>query len=409
MNGFSEEITLEGHIIDSWILPKVFDAVMDLGGAFDLQEIRVGRRKDEPSFARLKISAESEAQLHRILAALQDYGAELVSRGDVRTEPAPRDGVLPDDFYSTTHLPTQVRLSGRWVDVDGTEMDLVIIVDRTQSRAWMVPMADVRQGDPIVVGHEGIRVIPLQRSRERELFSFMASDVSAEKPKRLVIEEIAKQMRETRAHGGKILVVAGPAIVHSGAGPDLARIIRAGFVQALFGGNAIAAHDVEAALLGTSLGTALHSGQPVEGGHRHHMVAINAIRRAGSLRAAVEAGILREGIMYECIRNNVEMVLAGSVRDDGPIPDVITEMGAAQRRMRAAVQGVEMALMIATMLHSIATGNMLSASVKIVAVDINPAVVTKLADRGTFQALGLVTDAELFTRELAEALGLNGK
>jgi lysine-ketoglutarate reductase/saccharopine dehydrogenase-like protein (TIGR00300 family) len=409
MNGFSEEITLEGHIIDSWILPKVFDAVMDLGGAFDLQEIRVGRRKDEPSFARLKISAESEAQLHRILAALQDYGAELVSRGDVRTEPAPRDGVLPDDFYSTTHLPTQVRLNGRWVDVDGTEMDLVILVDRAQSRAWMVPMADVRLGEPIVVGHEGIRVIPLQRSRERELFSFMASDVSSEKPKRLVIEEIAKQMRETRAHGGKILVVAGPAIVHSGAGQYLARIIRAGFVQALFGGNAIAAHDVEAALLGTSLGTALHSGQPVEGGHRHHMVAINAIRRAGSLRAAVEAGILHEGIMYECIRNNVEMVLAGSVRDDGPIPDVITEMGEAQRQMRAAVQGVEMALMIATMLHSIATGNMLSASVKIVAVDINPAVVTKLADRGTFQALGLVTDAELFMRELAEALGLNGK
>ncbi len=406
VDSFSEEITLEGHIIDSWILPKVFDTVMDLGGAFDLQEIRVGRRKDETSFARLKISADSDEQLNRIITALQGYGAVLVSRGDVRSEPAPGDGALPDDFYSTTNLPTQVRLNGRWIDVEGTEMDLAIVVDRAHTRAGMVPMADVRQGQPVVVGHEGIRVMPLQRSRERELFAFMASDVSSEKPKRLMIEEIAKQMRETRAHNGKVLVVAGPAIVHSGAAPYLARIIRAGFVQVLFGGNAIAAHDVEAALMGTSLGIALHSGMPIEGGHRHHMAAINTIRRAGSLRAAVEKGILREGIMYECIRNQVEMVLAGSVRDDGPVPDVIMDMGEAQRRMRAAVRGVEMALMIATMLHSIATGNLLPASVKIVAVDINPAVVTKLADRGSFQALGLVTDAELFVRELAEALGV---
>jgi lysine-ketoglutarate reductase/saccharopine dehydrogenase-like protein (TIGR00300 family) len=285
-------------------------------------------------------------------------------------------------------------------------MDLVIVIDRVNARARMIPMADVRAGDQVVIGHDGIRVLPFERGRTRELFSFMGSDVSSEKPKRLVIEEIAKTMRETRAHNGKILVVAGPAIVHSGAGPYLAALIRAGFVQVLFGGNAIAAHDVESALLGTSLGIALHTGQPIEGGHRHHMVAINAIRRAGSLRAAVEQGVLREGVMYECIRNNVEMVLAGSIRDDGPIPDVITDTQEAQRKMRAAVQGVEMALMISTMLHSIATGNMLPASVKVVAVDINPAVVTKLADRGTFQALGLVTDAELFMRELAEALAL---
>ena len=406
MNGFSEEITLEGHIIDSGILSKVWGTVMDLGGEFDLQEIRVGKRKDETSFARMKISAGSDAQLHRILTALQDDGAEIVSRGDVHTEPAPLDGVLPDDFYSTTHMPTQVRINGQWVDVSGTEMDLAIVVDHARASARMVPMADVRKSDPVAVAHEGIRVLPPQRSRSRELFSFMGSEASSEKPKRLVIEEIAAQMRETRTHGGKILVVAGPAIVHSGAGPCLARLIRAGFVQALFGGNAIAAHDVESALLGTSLGVALHNGEAVEGGHRHHMIAINTIRRAGSLRAAVEQGILREGVMYECIRNNVELVLAGSVRDDGPLPDVTTDTMVAQHKMRAAVQGAEMALMIATMLHSIATGNMLPASVKVVAVDINPAVVTKLADRGTFQALGLVTDAELFMRELAEALGV---
>ncbi len=406
MNTHSEEITLEGHIIDSWVLPRVFDAVMDLGGEFDLKEIRVGRKKDETSFARLNISAPTPAQLGQILTVLQSYGAVLVSAGDARTAPAPRDGALPDDFYSTTHFPTQVRLDGKWVDVENTEMDLAIVLDRARQRAWMLPMADVQKDAAVVVGHEGIRVVPPPRARHRELFSFMSSDVSSEKPKRLVIEEIAREMQATRARAGKILIVAGPAIVHSGAGAYLARMIRGGYVQALFGGNAIAAHDVEAALLGTSLGVALKSGHAVEGGHRHHMIAINQIRRAGSLRAAVDAGILREGIMYECIQNNVEMVLAGSVRDDGPIPDVINDMQEAQKQMRAAVRGVEMALMIATMLHSIATGNMLPAAVKVVAVDMNPSVVTKLADRGTFQALGLVTDAELFLRELADALGV---
>lgn len=404
MNGYSEEITLEGHIIDSGILSKVWGTVMDLGGEFDLQDIQVGKRKNETSFARMKISASSGEQLQTILIALQDEGAVIVSQKDVRTAPVLQDGVLPDEFYSTTHMPTQVRIKGQWVDVTGTEMDLAIVIDLAKMSARMTPMADVHVGEQVVVGHEGIHVLPPERSRGRELFSFMQSDVSSEKPKRLVIEEIAKQMRATRAHGGKILIVAGPAIVHSGAGPFLARMIRAGFVQVLFGGNAIAAHDVESALLGTSLGVALHTGMPIEGGHRHHMVAINAIRRAGSLRAAVEQGILREGVMYECVRNNVEVVLAGSIRDDGPLPDVITDTQVAQRAMRSAARDVEMALMISTMLHSIATGNLLPASVKVVAVDINPAVVTKLADRGTFQALGLVTDAELFMRELAEAL-----
>ena len=405
-NRLTEEITLEGHIIDSWILPKVFDTVMDLGGSFELLEIRVGRRKDETSFARLNVSAESESQLGRILTTLQDHGAVLATQSDVRTEPAPANGVLPDDFYSTTHMPTQIRLGGKWVEVQNTEMDLIITVDREQSLACMVPMADVQRGDAVVVGHHGIRVIPPQRSRSHEVFSFMASEVSSERPKRRVIEELAREMSQTRARGGKILVVAGPAIVHSGAGPYLARMIRAGFVQVLFGGNAIAAHDVESVLLGTSLGVTLRSGQQVEGGHRHHMFAINAVRKAGSLRLAVESGLLREGIMFECIKNKVDLVLTGSVRDDGPIPDVILDMAEAQRRMREAVKGVDMALMIATMLHSIATGNMLPASVKVVAVDINPAVVTKLADRGTFQALGLVTDAELFVRELTSALGV---
>lgn len=406
MNGFSEEITLEGHIIDSGILMKVFDTVMDLGGSFDLEDIRVGRKKDETSFARLRILAETEEGLHQIISALQGYGAGVVSNGDAHTEAAPDDGVLPEHFYSTTNLPTQVRLNGSWVDVDGTEMDLVVVLDRAGGTARMVPMGDIRKDDPVVVGHGGVRVVPLERAREREVFSFMVGGASSERPKRLVIKDIAKQMKDTREKGGRILVVGGPAIIHTGAAPHLAKIIRAGYVQALFGGNAIATHDVESALFGTSLGINLKNGQPVEGGHNHHMAAINVVRRLGSLRAAVDAGVLRGGVVYECLNKNVEMVLAGSVRDDGPLPDVVVDMGEAQRQMRAALKGVELTLMIATMLHSIATGNMLPASVKTVVVDINPAVVTKLVDRGTHQAVGLVTDAELFLRELVEALGI---
>lgn len=409
MNSFSEEVTLEGHIIDSWTLPRAFDTIMDMGGSFDVLEMQVGRAKDEVSFARLKVHAQTEKKLESILLELQSFGAVLASRDDVACEPAPADGVLPEDFYSSTHLPTQVRLNGRWVEVKNTEMDLVIIIDPTRSDARMIPSAAVRQGELVVVGHDGIRILPPQRSREREVFSFMGSNVSSEHPKRLVIEEIARQMREIRARGGRILIVAGPAIVHSGAGPYLAKLIRDGYVQVLFGGNAIATHDVESVLLGTSLGVALKDGRAVPGGHRNHMAAINTIRGAGSLSAAVESGLLREGIMYECIKNNVDLVLAGSVRDDGPMPDVITDTAVAQVRMRSALVGVELVLMIATMLHSIATGNMLKASVKVVAVDINPAVVTKLADRGTFQALGLVTDAELFVRELSSAIDAGEK
>jgi lysine-ketoglutarate reductase/saccharopine dehydrogenase-like protein (TIGR00300 family) len=409
MTSLSEEVTLEGHIIDSWTLPRAFDTIMDMGGSFDVQEIQVGRAKDEVSFARLKVHADTEKKLESILLALQSFGAVLASRDDVSYLPAPADGVLPQDFYSTTHLPTQVRLNGHWVEVRNTEMDLAIVVSPAYSEAHMIPSAAVCKGELVVVGHDGIRILPPQRSREREIFSFMGSNVSSEHPKRLVIEEIAKQMRDIRRRGGKVLVVAGPAIVHSGAGPLLAKLIRDGYVQVLFGGNAIATHDVESILFGTSLGVCLHNGQPVPGGHRNHMAAINAIRSVGSLRQAVETGFLQEGIMYECIKNNVDLVLAGSVRDDGPMPDVITDTTKAQVRMRSALVGVEMVLMIATMLHSIATGNMLKASTKVVAVDINPAVVTKLADRGTFQALGLVTDAELFVRELASAIATGEK
>jgi lysine-ketoglutarate reductase/saccharopine dehydrogenase-like protein (TIGR00300 family) len=400
----TETIELRGHIIDSLILPRVWDMIMDLGGNFEVEEMHIGRRKDEPSYARMQVIAPDDAVLEAMLAELQQLGATIVRAQDAKTERVEQAGVLPDDFYSTTNLPTQVRVNGRWVDVAQIEMDVAIVVNHQAGRAVCCPMHEVQVGDEVVVGHGGIKVMPLERARHREFFAFMQSDVSSERTKVLAIQEVARQMRETRSRGGKILFVLGPAVIHTGAGKYIAELIRQGYVQVIFGGNAIITHDVESVMFGTSLGVNLASGEPVEHGHRHHLRAINAVRRAGSLQRAVELGLIREGLTYEALRHGVELVLAGSIRDDGPMPGVITDMVAAQREMRRAIEGVEMAVMVASMLHAIATGNILPATVKTVMVDINPAVVTKVADRGTTQAAGLVTDAELFLRELVEAL-----
>jgi lysine-ketoglutarate reductase/saccharopine dehydrogenase-like protein (TIGR00300 family) len=400
----NELIELSGHIIDSWTLPRAWDIIMDRGGNFAVEQMRVGASKTEPSYARLKIEAPNDEILELILSELQQFGAVLVHGSDVQTVPVEQNGVLPAKFYSTTNLPTQVRLKGQWVNVEGIEMDVAVVIDRASGRAYCRPMHEVQVGEQVVIGHDGIRVHPFERAREREAFAFMQSNVSSERVKVLAIHEIARQMKETRARDGKILFVLGPAVIHTGAGRYVADLIRRGYVQVIFGGNAIVTHDVESALFGTSLGVDLRSGEQVEGGHRNHLRAINAVRAVGSLEKALEAGLLREGITYEVMKRDIPMVLAGSIRDDGPMPGVINDMQEAQRKMRQEVQGVEMAIMVASMLHAIATGNLLPATVRTVVVDINPAVVTKLADRGSFQAAGLVTDAELFLRELAEEL-----
>ena len=402
----SEVIELSGHIIDSWTLPRAWDVIMDRGGNFTVEEMRIGRHKTETSYARLKVEAPDENTLDLILTELQQFGASLVDGDDAQTDAVEQNGVLPASFYSTTNLPTQVRVRGQWVQVEQIEMDVAIVVDTTKKRAYCKPMHEVQVGERVVIGHSGIRVQPFERARERESFAFMQSSVSTEKVKVLAIHEIARQMKETRASGGKILFVLGPAVIHTGAGRYVADLIRQGYVQVIFGGNAIITHDIESALFGTSLGVDLHSGEQVEGGHRNHLRAINAIRALGSVEKAVEAGLLREGITYEALKHGVRMVLAGSIRDDGPMPGVISDMREAQQQMRAALPGVQMALMVASMLHAIATGNLLPSTVRTVVVDINPSVVTKLADRGSFQAAGLITDAELFLRELAEALNV---
>lgn len=401
----TQEIELQGHIIDSLILPRIWDTIMRQGAAFQVHEMRVGASADEPSYARMAITADSPVALDALLADLELLGAELVGTPDAQTQPVAMAGVLPDDFYATTNLPTEARIDSAWVPVQDIEMDVAIIIDRATQTARCQPMHLVKPGDEVVVGHAGVRVHPLERARgTNDVFSFMQNSVSSERSKALVIRDIAQEMRAARARGEKILLVLGPAIVHTGARRYVAELIDLGFVQVIFGGNAVAAHDCEAAMFGTSLGVDLQTGDPVQDGHRNHLRAINTIRRYGSLQAAVAAGVVQEGIIAASLRNNVELVLAGSIRDDGPVPGVITEMVTAQETMRAAVKGVGVTLMLASMLHGIATGNLLPATVHLVVVDINPAVVTKLADRGTTQAIGLVTDAELFLRELVDHL-----
>ena len=394
-------LVLAGHIIDSMMLPQVMDLVMDEGGNFTIEELKVGQHKTDTSLCRMEIIASSAEQLDRIVRRARALGATAESEEPAQLEKVAVQGVFPEGFYSTSNLPTEVLLGDHWARVEQIEMDTAIAVDRKTQRAWCIPFQDAKLGMEVVVGYKGVRVTPLERSRQTEIFSFMGSEVSAEKPKKVLIGEIAKEMHAIRKSGGRIVVVAGPAVVHTGAGRYLSRLIELGFVQVLFAGNALAVHDVEAALFGTALGINIESGRATEHGHEHHMRAINRVRAAGGLRQMVQSGQLTSGVMKSAIDHGVDIVLAGSVRDDGPLPDVITDMIVAQQRMRAALSGVRMALMLSTMLHSIATGNMLPAGVRTVCVDINPAVVTKLADRGSWQSIGLVTDVESFLRELA--------
>jgi lysine-ketoglutarate reductase/saccharopine dehydrogenase-like protein (TIGR00300 family) len=400
-----ETVLLHGHIIDSLLLPKVLDIILQFGGTFELAEIHIGKTREELSSARIIVHAETPERLGRILAEVQSHGATVEKDADCRWLAAPADGVFPEDFYATTNLPTEVRLHGRWVPVTGIEMDLGVRLDPDGRCAMTVPMAEVRQGDRIVVGREGIRVAPLERPAKLDVFGFMEADVSAERPHGHVIADIARRMRMLRESGRKVLFAGGPAIIHAGGREPLAWLIESGFIHVLFCGNALAAHDMEAHLYGTSLGFDLAGGPAPHYGHEHHLRTINRIRAIGSIEEAVRAGVITTGIMAACVRRGVKVVMAGTIRDDGPLPGVITDSVKAQAAMRAALPGVGLALLVASTLHAVATGNLLAASVPTVCVDVNPAVPTKLADRGSFQAVGLVMDSASFLRELARELG----
>jgi lysine-ketoglutarate reductase/saccharopine dehydrogenase-like protein (TIGR00300 family) len=400
----SETLETRGHLMDTGVLALVLDDVLSYGGDYRIDRLDVGRAHEDESYARIVVSADDDDALQRLLMRLQTHGVNQVDPGEAVLREADRDGVFPEDFYSTTNLETVVRLDSGWVPVEQPEMDCGLVVE--DGRVRTVPVSDVRAGMQVVCGAGGVKVVlPLrEHSTTGDGFEFMSSSVSSEKPQALLVRQIAATMREVKAEGGRILWVGGPGIVHTGAAPALVRLVEAGYVDVLFAGNALATHDIEAALYGTSLGVDLAQGKGVEHGHEHHIRAINTIRRAGSIADAVAQGVLTGGLMHSLVTHGKEFVLVGSVRDDGPLPDVFTDVIDGQRAMRAQLPGVGFAIMVATMLHSIATGNLLPASVPLVCVDINPATVTKLADRGSAQAVGIVTDIGLFLEQLARDL-----
>jgi lysine-ketoglutarate reductase/saccharopine dehydrogenase-like protein (TIGR00300 family) len=382
----SEIVELKGHIIDSLSLPRVLDAILARGGEFEMESVSVGKTRHEQSRIVIRVIAPDQDTLEGVLAHIEQEGANRVNQGDAALEPAPKGGIFPEGFYCTTNLPTRVRISGTWTEVERIEMDCGIVIEN--GRAITTPMNQIRAGQFVVVGHDGVRVETRPRSEQPGVFEFMSSAVSSEKPKGPMLAAVAQRIAQVKSEGRKVLLVGGPGIVHSGSTEAVARMIRGGCIDVLFAGNALALHDIEAAIFGTSLGVSIKEGKLAAHGHEHHLRAVNTIRRIGSIAEAVRQGVIERGIMYECVKSGVPFVLAGSIRDDGPLPDVITDTLEAQDAMRAHLPGVGLALMVA--------------------VDINPAVVTKLADRGTIQAVGIVTDAALFMRELANVLAEEG-
>ncbi|MBV8898087.1 MAG: TIGR00300 family protein [Acidobacteriaceae bacterium] len=398
----SEVVEAHGHLIDSHIMEGIFDAVVEAGGRFTVEQFSIGRTNSDPSSLRLRIEASTQEQMERMMTALLAFGCAPLQTGEVELKVAESDRCAPEDFYSTTNQRTIVRHKGQWLEVRNQRMDAMIVV--RGSVAECRRLRDIKGGDPVVTGMHGIRVVPEAKERDRDAFAFMSNDISSERQVETAVAQTAAIMRQVRAEGRKIVAVAGPVVVHTGGCGPLSSLIRNGWIDVLLAGNALAVHDIEAALLGTSLGVRTKDGRLEEHGHRNHMRAINAIYRAGGIAAAVESGRLNSGVMYECVRANVPFILAGSLRDDGPLPEVITDMNQAQDAYAAELRNAGVVLCLSSMLHSIAVGNMLPAWVKIVCVDINPAVPTKVSDRGTGQAVGVVTDVGLFLTLLSRNL-----
>jgi lysine-ketoglutarate reductase/saccharopine dehydrogenase-like protein (TIGR00300 family) len=407
----SRVIRMEGHLLDAGLINRALDLIVDAGGSFQVLNFNLGEQRQSTSAAEVKVSAPSHEVMEEIISRLIDLGAVNLPQDerDAKLEPVIQDGVAPDDFYVSTIYPTEVRIQGQWVKVENQRMDGAIAINQTPNGivARCKILRDVKVGDQVVVDVLGIRTIRKTESRElrnTQEFSFMSAGVSSERRVELIVEQVAWELRKIRDAGGKVVVTAGPVVIHTGGGEHLARLIREDYVQALLGGNAIAVHDIEQNMMGTSLGVDMKRGVAVHGGHRHHLKVINTIRRHGSIAKAVEAGIIKSGVMYECVHNHVPFVLAGSIRDDGPLPDTQMDLIKAQEEYAKHLEGAEMILMLSSMLHSIGVGNMTPAGVKMVCVDINPAVVTKLSDRGSIESVGVVTDVGLFLSLLIQQL-----
>lgn len=398
----TEVVEAQGHLVDSHIMERIFDTVVEFQGKFEVERFTIGRTNSDPSNLRLRIEAPNHKLMEQTLESLISLGCTPVDTGDAELRLIEKDTCAPEDFYSTTNHRTSIRINAEWIEVQDQRMDALIVV--REREAWCRKLRDIRAGDFVVAGMHGIRVVPESKERDRLAFSFMSNGISSERQVETAVQQTANLMQSTLDAGQKIIVVGGPVVVHTGGAPSLAKLIRHGFVQAVLSGNALGVHDIEAALIGTSLGIRLADGRQEEHGHRNHMRAINAINHAGGIRAAVESGRLTTGIMYECVRNDVPFVLAGSLRDDGPLPDTVTDMNVAQDLCAKHLKGAGLVLCLGSMLHSIAIGNMSPSWVKLVCVDINPAVATKVSDRGTGQAIGIVTDVGLFLDHLCKAL-----
>ncbi len=399
---FQEVVEAQGHLIDSHIMEQIFDKVVEYNGRFEVEEFHVGRTNGEASFLRMKVETATEPDMELLLSNLLDLGCSPIDSGEAQIREVERDRCAPEDFYSTTNHQTLVRVAGQWVPVQNQRMDAAIVV--RDSQAVCRRLRDCRAGDQVVVGMRGIRVVPEAKERDRHSFSFMSNEISSERQVETAVRQTAGLIRKVHEQGLKVVAVAGPVCVHTGGARGLSALIREGFIDVLLSGNALGVHDVESALLGTSLGIRMADGRQEEHGHRNHMRAINAIYHCGSIAGAVAQGRLHKGILYECVKKGVPFVLAGSLRDDGPLPDTITDMNEAQDAYAEKLKGAGIVLCLGTMLHSIATGNMLPSWVKIVCVDINPAVATKVSDRGTGQAVGVVTDVGLFLDGLSNEL-----
>ena len=395
------DIEMEGHLIDSQMLTRVLDKIMDMGGEFEIKSFQIGQKKNDTSYVQVTVTGEDAAHLDRILLELNALGAQLVEMEDARLDTAPGDMVVPRGFYSTTNHPTYVRYQGSWAEVEHNHMDCLIVLE--DGRAVCTPIGHIKKGDKVVIGTSGVKVVPPERPREKTFFGFMSNEVSSERPSGELVRQLAREIVSTKKAGGKIAVVCGPAVVHTGAAPSLAKLIRDGYVDVLLAGNAVAVHDIERQLFGTSLGMNC-SGNAISGGHRNHLYAISEIMASGSIKNAIVEGKLKGGVMYEAVMKGITFILAGSIRDDGPLPEVITDTAKAKDAMDKALRGVNMTIMLGTMLHAIAVGNLLPSFVKTICVDINPATVTKLMDRGSAQAIGLVTDIGIFLPRLAEEI-----
>lgn len=395
MMKFSREIELSGHLIDSLILTKVFSGIMDLDGEFQILKISIGKKKHDESYVKLRVEGKNQNQFDKILDLTHKLGATNTIQEEVKITLSKKDMVMPDEFYSTTNNETKIFYHNRWINVKNMMMDKCIVIKNNIAKC--VAIRDVKKGDQIVVGENGIKIIPIERPRDKNnVFEFMSSNNSSERPTSHLAKKVAADIFTIKKSNGKIILVAGPAVIHTGASESITTLIKHGFIDTILSGNALAVHDVENAILGTSLGMNIHDGTLALRGNRNHMFVINSIFQAGSINNMVKMGKLTKGIMFECITNNIPIVLAGSIRDDGPIPDVITDIIIAQKKYKQYLKNADMVIMASTMLHSIATGNMLPAKVKVIVIDINQATVTKIVDRGTWQALGIVSDVGVF-------------